>query len=193
MLSIFFHHVTINMEFSFNHIQPIISIHLTDSDTCIDLCTQGFSFNNSTFHPTLGMHKGTKIMRLFLTKLPATPRPILASQLISILFNFGTVRELGHNTLCVFPNSTGYAYLEPPPNSDRSLARISYKIPYDDHYSFFLATWTRMGAHCTYCKAMGHGSESCTVRPTDSHHCYTCGEMCYELVTNCPKTNHFGV
>ena len=116
------------------------------------------------------------LLRLNVTNLPCIPYPALASQLRTCLAAYGTVRE----TVIYEENDgwfagAGYAYLELPPNPDRVLKPLTYRIPLDDKTSF-LATWHKMGVHCRYCKEMNHEVDHCPSKPRESRSCYLCGE-----------------
>ncbi|OAD72136.1 hypothetical protein PHYBLDRAFT_71277 [Phycomyces blakesleeanus NRRL 1555(-)] len=98
---------------------------------------------------------------------------------------YGTIREVGLHFRVNFFDVTGFAYLERPPNPDATLAKLSYKIPYDGDL-YFLGTWKQMGIHCNYCKVMGHAIENCPDRPKDSRCCFT-RDQTGHLQHACPR------
>ncbi|OAD71602.1 CCHC-type zinc finger transcription factor [Phycomyces blakesleeanus NRRL 1555(-)] len=162
------------------------SMHLTDSTTCLDICSKGFLVNDERFFPSQGIHTGTKILCLYLTKLPFLPRQVLEQLIKDSLAKYGIVCEIGIHLRHSCFDSTGYAYIERPPSPTILLLPLSYKIPTSDS-THFLATWTRMGSHCTYCRAMGHNIEACPIHPQDSRKCFTCHETGH-LQNTCPRT-----
>ncbi|OAD65395.1 CCHC-type zinc finger transcription factor [Phycomyces blakesleeanus NRRL 1555(-)] len=161
-------------------------MHLTDSTTCLDICSKGFLVNNEWFFPSQGIPTGTKILRLYLTKLPFLPRQDLEQLIKNSLVKYGIVHEIGIYLCHSCFDSTGYAYVKRPPTPTTSLLPLLYKIPTSDS-THFLAMWTRMGSHCTYCRAMGHDIKACPIRPQDSRKCFTCHKTSH-LQNTCPRT-----
>ncbi|OAD73787.1 hypothetical protein PHYBLDRAFT_145257 [Phycomyces blakesleeanus NRRL 1555(-)] len=132
---------------SFAHRQPLIhELHLTNSTICTELCSKGFLVGGQTYFPSMGIAPGTKILRISLSQLPYLPSPLLEEAIKTALAAYGTVREVGLHLRANFFDGTGFAYLERPPNPDATLAKLSYKIPYDGDL-YFLGTWKQMGIH----------------------------------------------
>ncbi|OAD74373.1 CCHC-type zinc finger transcription factor [Phycomyces blakesleeanus NRRL 1555(-)] len=161
-------------------------MHLTDSTTCLDICSKGFLVNDERFFPSQGISTGTKTLHLYLTNLPFLPCQDLEQLIKDSLAKYGIIHEIGIYLRRSCFDSTGYAYIERPPTPTTSLLPLSYKIPTSDS-THFLATWTRMGSHCMYCHAMSHNIEACPIRPQDSRKCFTCHETGH-LQNTCPQT-----
>ncbi|KAI9013753.1 hypothetical protein CLU79DRAFT_890430, partial [Phycomyces nitens] len=160
-------------------------MHFTNSTTCMDICSKGLSVGGQTYFPCPGIAPGAKMLRLFLTQLPFRPRLELEQTIKTALAAYGSVREVGMHFRSGYFDGTGYAYLEQPPNPDTNLAKLSFKIPYEDD-RYFLGTWKQMGLHCNYCKAMGHDIDNCPERPNDSRRCFTCDQTGH-LRRACPR------
>ncbi|OAD74256.1 hypothetical protein PHYBLDRAFT_167677 [Phycomyces blakesleeanus NRRL 1555(-)] len=163
-------------EMSFPKKKPLIhEMHLTSSAICTDICTKGFPVGDQTYFPSMGIAPGTTILRISLTQLPFLPRPLLEETIKTALAAYGTVREVGLHLRSGFFDGSGFAYLERPLRPDLTLAKLSYKIPYNGGLCF-LGTWKQMGHHCNYCKDMGHDIENYPEHPKDSRRCFTCDQ-----------------
>jgi hypothetical protein len=142
------------------------------------------------FHASPAVNPDRALLRVNLTKLPIWSESVLRDTILTNFARYGIVREFVLY-LDDWSNSwftgNGHLYIERPTGKDiRSFESLTYQIPLEGKNTFCLATWTKMDAHCIYCKSMGHSRKDCDKLPVETRSCYVCHNRGH-IARNCPK------
>ncbi|KAI8967207.1 hypothetical protein BDB01DRAFT_691707, partial [Pilobolus umbonatus] len=139
--------------------------------------------------PTRALPPSHTVMKVSLSKLPHMDFVELSVILNRTLSDYGIVQDMViylDDMSGRFFQGNGHVILERPPNPDRLLKVLTYRVPMED--TSFLATWAKMESHCRYCKEMGHTRDQCKARPVERRTCHSCGLQGH-IAVKCPRVS----
>ena len=170
----------------------IFEVVLRTATDCSPALTNPVTFTfegtNHTFPAFAAVSSESGLRKVNFTEVPCLGYDVLKTQLLSTFSSFGTVRDIvvyEDDISGSWFRGSGHVYIERPQTSE--LPDLTHRMIFTDNPAHkFLATWSKMGTHCRFCKALGHRKESCPNRPSETRQCFTCGQKGH-IAIHCPR------